>query len=88
MERCRTPHEFVDLVVDGALVEPFDEGVEEEPVRAVNRKYRTYTRRKENALITPICILLPPIQLIIDSERYTFFEPALGVGRPSKSKRE
>lgn len=52
MERCRTPHEFVDLVVDGALVEPFDEGVEEEPVRAVNRKYRTCTGRKKRTHYT------------------------------------
>jgi hypothetical protein len=32
MQWCRTPHELVDLVVDGALIYPFDEGVEEESV--------------------------------------------------------
>lgn len=32
MEWCRAPNEFVDLAVNGAFVEPFDKGVEEEPV--------------------------------------------------------
>jgi hypothetical protein len=32
MEWCRAPYEFVDLAVNGAFVEPFDKGVEEEPV--------------------------------------------------------
>jgi hypothetical protein len=32
MQWCRTPHELVDLVVDGALIYPFDKGVEEESV--------------------------------------------------------
>ena len=39
--------------------------------------------RNDNSLITPICILLPSIQFIIHTERYTFFEASLGVSGPA-----
>jgi hypothetical protein len=70
----------VDLVVDGSLVKPLDEGVEEQPTRVVNQPVNE--GHTTHALITPICIFLPPIQLVVDRERYSLFEPAFGVRRP------
>jgi hypothetical protein len=87
MQRSLGPQELVDLPINRALAPPLYDRVEQEPVKSEH--VNTFVtaedpsaHHKQNSLIAPIRILLPSINLVIHTERYTFFEASLGVSGP------
>jgi len=93
MQWSIAPQELVDLAIDRALAPPLYNRVKQEPVEeasksrgekdTTSRQHTRHSHRNDNSLVTPIRILLPSIQFIIHTERYTFFEASLGVSGPA-----